>query len=136
AVERVRDGARAVIAGVLPGAVSAAPLVRLVPDLVRGPDDRLDGVRCLGRRVREPVLEHRAAAADRGMPLAARGRCGLRRYATGGPLTDDRDAGAAGRGVGGRGGSDGESSGQRERGSPAAGTVPHLTCARQIAAGT
>src|SRR3954469_20228657 len=36
--ERERDGARAVVAGVAPGAVAAAPLVRLGGDLVAGGD--------------------------------------------------------------------------------------------------
>ena len=65
AVQREAHRAGAVVAGVLPGVVSAAVQVRLVRDLVSRRDDRDDGGGCAGRRDRETVR------ADR----AVRGRC-------------------------------------------------------------
>src|SRR4051812_4893355 len=53
AVEREGDGARAVVAGVVPLAVTAAVLVRLARDLVAGRDDLLDLRRGAGRGGRE-----------------------------------------------------------------------------------
>ena len=65
--ERERDGARAVVARVLPGAVAAAPLVGLRGDLVGRRDDERDNPRGALRQNRAPVLVDVGARALAGI---------------------------------------------------------------------
>ena len=67
--ERERDRARAVVAVVAPGAVTAAPLVGELRDLVAGQDHPLDDVRRVvgrDRARRRPARAPRAGAQERG----------------------------------------------------------------------
>ena len=63
-MERVRNGARAIVAVIVKRAVAAAPNVRLAPQRVRRPDGILHVLRRPRRRISDAVAQHRPFARD------------------------------------------------------------------------